>query len=76
MTWIITRTLPDGTRKHVEAPAGTDKREAARYAALSLRDNTGISNGEARVFLRDLFALPTGEELKHRSGYIYRLVKE
>lgn len=67
----LVRTLPDGTeRRHTPVVSIA---HAAVAAGLVLYDNARVVKREAQRFSRALEAHPLGEELRHHSGYAFRI---
>lgn len=70
--YLLTRTLPDGTKKS-HRPLGT-LREVEFAAAYVLMDNSRVPRGEARRFAASLAGRPFGETVRHdTSGYAFRV---
>lgn len=70
--YLLTRTLPDGTKKKYR-PLRTI-REVEFAAAYVLMDHSRVPRGEARTFAASLTTAPLGETVQHEtSGYAFRV---
>jgi hypothetical protein len=71
VSFVLTRTLPDGTVK-AHRPLST-LREVETAAAYVLMDNRSVPRGEARAFAGRLADAPLGTTVTHPSGYAFRV---